>query len=93
MLNIEKGQSVRIGMAGEEVKGIVIEVDEQKVCVVYNGKITQVERSKIETVSPYTPPGDALIALFAAVLVSALVGVGVLIGHGIWGQKGQSCKT
>jgi len=85
MLSVEKGQLLKIGTAGEEIKGMVIEVDEQKVCLVYSNKITQVDRNKIETVRPYTPPGVAFALVLAVVLFSGLVGFGVKIGYEIWG--------
>jgi len=85
MLSVEKGQLLKIGTAGEEIKGMVIEVDEQKVCLVYSNKITQVDRNKIETVRPYTPTGITFALLISTILFSGLVGFGVAIGHDIWG--------
>lgn len=85
MLHIEKGQLVRIGTSGEDVRGVVIEVDEQRISVVYDEKIIQVDRSKIETIRRYTPTSESTLIILGAGLFLTLIVVGVFIGWVTWG--------
>ena len=85
MLSVEKGQLLKIGTSGEEVKGIVMEVDAETVRLAYNEQLIEVPMSKVESVRTYHPPSDVAMALLVSLVALGLVGIGVLIGNAVWG--------
>lgn len=63
MLEVKRGELIKVSTANSEYTGMVIDSNEEAISLGDKGKVTHILRSSIESTTPYEPPSNTPAAI------------------------------